>query len=179
MRLGGMLCFALLSLGLGCGSEGSSTAVPTGEPSSTVYFVLDGSEWALDEAIDRRQYLSSEGLPSLDWYAEYERVPTGDEPREVRLSGQDAGPDEVRDELPGFDLRPVEVRGGDGLGGTGPDGRSVVLFEAEDGYTMLLESDGLDADGLRTWADGLRRATEDEWIAAGGVKPRCCGRDDR
>lgn len=174
-----MFCLLLLSFSPGCGSDGSSMGASADEPSSTVYFVLDGSDWALDEAIDREQYLSSEGLPSLDWYAEYERAPTADGSQEVRLSGQDADLHGVRDELRGSDLRRVEVRGGDGLGGTGPDGRSIVLFEAEDGYTMLLESEELDVDALGASADELRRATEGEWVAAGGVKARCCAREDR
>lgn len=173
MRLVVMLCFALVSSGLGCASgpasvEGSST---------TVYFVLEGSDWILDEAIDRKDYLSSEGLPSLDWYAEYEAAP--DDSDAVRLSGHDAGLAEVREGLQGFDLRPIELREGSGLGGTGPDGRSIVLFAADDGYTMLVESEELDVDALGRWTDGLRRVTGEEWIAAGGVVPRCCGREDR
>lgn len=135
------------------------------------YFLRRPSAWELLEAVDPDEDWQFAGIePSLDWYAEYEYMPSPELSQGVRLSGHLATLEGMLEELPGFDPRPVEVRGGDGLAGGGREGApSVILFEARGGYVVMVLSYDLDAEQLVPWTNDLRRVTEQEWVAAGGV----------
>lgn len=139
------------------------------DSSPTEYFLHMSSDWDLQEAVNPDEdWQFAEPEPSLDWYAEYEYQP--DLSQTVRLSGHRGALERIHKELPGFDLHPVGVRGGDGLGGRGGGGDpSVVLFEARGDYAVMILSYEHDVEQLATWAKELRHVSEEEWVAAGGI----------
>jgi hypothetical protein len=143
---------------------------------------LDAEGWELREAVN----LAAPGPlaadePSLDWYAEYERlvpIAGGEEGHDVRLSGHTAGLAEHRSELRGFDATEGDINGRSALWGVGADGKpAVVTIAFDERYTIMALSYALELDDLRRVATQLLPTSQNEWIAHGGKILECLPTD--
>lgn len=107
--------------------------------------VFDSEGWDLKEAVN----LAGPGPlaavePSLDWYAEYDRlvpIAGGREGQDVRLSGHHAGLAEHRSDLRGFDATEGDINGRPALWGVFADGKpTVVTIAFDEQYTIMMLS---------------------------------------
>jgi hypothetical protein len=179
---------AVLLVGALTAAACSGDAAPDAGEDGPHYVVLDGAGWELREAVRSRSGPGplARAEPSLDWWAEYERlVPRGagvTEGQSVRVSGHLVGLDEHLGELKGFNGSEGEVGGRPGRVARGPDGPAVVTMAITPTYTVMALSYELSVDDLRAFAADLEDATEAEWRAHGGqvvdclpVDPSCRG----
>lgn len=145
--------------------------------------VFESEGWQLRQAV--RSLAGGGPLevvePSLDWWAEYERlvpIAGGREGQDVRLSGHTLALAEHRNELTGVDLTEGELDGRPTLWGTSPEGKpAVVTIALDERYTIMVLSYALALDELRRVAAELAPATEAEWIAHGGQIVDCLPTD--
>lgn len=166
-----------------CGEaeSGESTVGADSSSDCTRFFVLDDPGWDFHEAIDYPEDLGPLGAvePSLDWYAEFERlIPSADgqsvEGVSLRLSGHDVGVETFRAELVGFELERLEGDDTMLIARSGAGGQpSVVVRPVGGSYTFMLLSYGLDTDELVEVAAATRSVCEQEWVDAGGQVLSC------
>ena len=169
-----VLLFVLLGLLAGCsGSKGpSSKATERAGAHESVYFVTRAQGWPpAKQAYKPRSDdpITSRTEPTLDWYADHERLPDPRRSEAVRLSGHDVPIGQLEDALAGFSLRARHVHGLQARAGSGPDGPRVVLLPVGPGYTLMTLSYDLGIDDLVEWTNALEAVDEAEWVAAGGV----------
>jgi hypothetical protein len=178
--LGGLrpaMLFALLGLLVACSDSGGppgGASVRTGGEAS-VYFVTGAHGWpAAKPAYKPRpdDPTSSRAEPTLDWYAEHERFLDPSRSERVRLSGHHVSVGQLEEAMPGFLLRPRQVRGLQAKAGSGPDGPRIILLPVAPGYTVMTLTYELSLDELVEWTNALKAVDEAGWVAAGGVIPR-------
>lgn len=170
MRWSTVLLCGLLIAG-GCSVSEGPERVEAGERPANEewkYVALESDEWDLrDTGTAGSNTASAVVEPSLEWFAEYERlVPTegGRESQDLRLSRHAAALDEHAEELPGANLTEGQIEGRPARWGVGPDGTpAVVTIQSDARHTVMLLSYALAVDELRDVVRWLRPVTEDAW----------------
>ncbi len=196
--LGSVLRSALIALSLvaalagGCsngedgGQDGTAGSTCQNDGGAGPYFLFEHEDWEFKGATDLPEDLGPmEAIePSLDWYAEHERLtPSTDgamvEGVSLRLSGHDADLDEHQDELSGFDAEEQLINGVRALAGIGPDlAPTVVTVTVTNDYTLMLLSYGLELEELIDLAARrVHQVCQPEWIEAGGEILDCLPAD--
>lgn len=145
------------------------------------FVIFDNADWKFSEAVDYPPDLGPLAAvePSLDWYAEYERlIPHTDEQsiegQGLRVSGHEVDLASHRVELIGANLTAATVNGKDALAGAGPDSKPAFVTVAfGENYTVMLLSYELASTDLLEIAGKLRPACSEEWVEAGGQVLEC------
>lgn len=161
------------------GDDGAPRELP--DPHYAVFpSGVPGTGWELAEAV--RQLGSGRdvlgGLPGVDWYAEFEGPEVGDTNAYLSLTGYAQSLEERRAESVSSTARVTE---GEINGRTAfwsvepedPDDGATVTWEITPDYSLELFATGVALEELLDMARAVRDATENEWVAAGGVLTDC------
>lgn len=161
-----------------CGEGGDDSAGDDASSDCTRFVLLDEADgWEFREAVDYPEDLGDFGSsvgPTLDWYAEYERLDPAADGQSVEgvslvLSGHDVGLAEFRSRHLGGELE--ERQGAEGAMLVRPGGEgepSELAQSSREGYTIQAVSYGLDLEELIQVVSATRPACQQQWLDAGG-----------